>query len=90
MIQASLDRYIIKNSDGNTAPFDRSIYPPPPPVTTPESHYENYLPVLVLKDFNVAWTDRNWYLHEQDLVYLDERLGAILISRGIARKTEVR
>lgn len=63
-------------------------YTPLPPVTR-LSHYENYLPVLILKDLNVAWTDRNWYLHEQDLVYLDERLGAILISRGIARKTEV-
>ena len=45
--------------------------------------------VLILKDFSVAWTDRNWYLHEQDLVYLDEKLATILIERGIARKTEV-
>ena len=51
--------------------------------------YLNYAPVLVLKDINVAWTDRNWYLHEQDLVYLDEKLATILIDRGIAKKTEV-
>ncbi len=55
-------------------------------VTNPYAHY---VPVLVLKDLNVAWTDRNWYLHEQDLVYLDEKLATILIERGIARKTEV-
>ena len=90
MTQAILDSYIDRDHGHDLSPFDRSIYPPLPPVTTPESHYENYLPVLILKDFNVAWTDRNWYLHEQDLVYLDERLGAILIFRGIARRTEVR
>ncbi len=88
MTQAILDSYIDRDHGHDLSPFDRSIYPPLPPVTR-LSHYENYLPVLILKDFNVAWTDRNWYLHEQDLVYLDERLGAILISRGIARKTEV-
>lgn len=42
--------------------------------------------VSILEDFNVAWTDRNSYLHSQDLVYLDENLAAILVSRGIARK----
>ncbi len=86
MTQAILDSF--DRDDGHDlSPFDRSIYPPLLPVT--RLHYENYLPVLILKDFNVAWTDRNWYLHEQDLVYLDEKLATILISRGIARKTEV-
>jgi|GEM_PF-6617596 hypothetical protein len=45
--------------------------------------------VLILKDFSVAWVDRDWYLHEQDLVYLDVKLASLLIGRGIARKTEV-
>ena len=49
----------------------------------------HYVLVLVLKDFSVAWTDRNWYLHEQDLVYLDPRLASLLVERGIARRTEV-
>ena len=56
---------------------------------TPRAREETSVLVLILKDLNVAWTDRNWYLHEQDLVYLDEKLATILISRGIARKTEV-
>jgi DNA replication initiation complex subunit (GINS family) len=50
---------------------------------------ESSILVLILKDFSVAWTDRNWYLHEQDLVYLDPRLALLLAERGIARKTEV-
>ena len=41
--------------------------------------------VLVLKGISVAWTDRDWYLHEQDLVYLNEDLATILVRRGIAR-----
>jgi hypothetical protein len=45
--------------------------------------------ILVLKDFNVAWTDRDWHLHNQDVVSLDEKLAQILIQRGIARKVEV-
>ncbi|MCL5783582.1 MAG: hypothetical protein M1476_06715 [Candidatus Thermoplasmatota archaeon] len=27
--------------------------------------------VLILKDLNAAWTDRNWYLHSQDILFLD-------------------
>ena len=45
--------------------------------------------VLIAKDINVAWTDRNWYLHSQDIVYLDEKLASVLIMRGTARKLEV-
>ena len=48
-----------------------------------------YVLVLILKDFSVAWTDRNWYLHDQDLVYIDQRLASLLVERGIARRTEV-
>lgn len=44
--------------------------------------------VLILGNINVAWTDRNWYLHSQDIVYLDEKLASILVMRGIARKLE--
>ena len=57
---------------------------------TPRAREETSVLILILKGLNVAWTDRNWYLHEQDLVYLDEKLATILIERGIARKTEVR
>ena len=87
MTQAILDSYIDRGRDW--PPFDRSIYPPLPPVITPESHYENYLPVLVLKDLTVAWTDRNWFLREQDFVYLESRLAAMLVERGIARKAGI-
>lgn len=45
--------------------------------------------VVILKDLNVAWTDRDWSLRSQDLVYLDDKLANILIERGIARKVEV-
>ena len=48
-----------------------------------------YVLVLILKDFSVAWTDRNWYLHEQDMVYLDPRLASLLAERGIARRTAI-
>jgi DNA replication initiation complex subunit (GINS family) len=47
---------------------------------------KQYIMVLILKDFSVAWTDRNWYLHEQDLVYLDPGLASLLAERGIARR----
>ena len=42
--------------------------------------------VSILQDFNVAWTDRNWYLHAQDIVDLDHELAKILISREVARE----
>ena len=45
--------------------------------------------VLIIRNLNVAWTDRNWYLHSQDIVYLDERLASILVMRGMAKKLEV-
>ena len=45
--------------------------------------------VLIMRNLNVAWTDRNWYLHSQDIVYLDEKLASVLVMRGIARKLEV-
>ncbi|AKA48525.1 hypothetical protein IX51_04765 [uncultured archaeon] len=42
--------------------------------------------VAISQDFNVAWKDRDWYLHEQGLVYLDVELAEMLIQRGIARR----
>ena len=48
-----------------------------------------YVLVRILRDFSVAWTDRNWYLHEQDMVYLDPRLASLLAERGIARRTAI-
>ncbi len=50
---------------------------------------QGYVPSLVLKEINVSWKDRDWYLHPQDFVYLDEDLAAILVERGMARKVEV-
>ncbi len=57
--------------------------------TAQNNPYSSYVPVLILKDFDVAWTDRNWFLREQDFVYLESRLAAMLVERGIARKTEI-
>ena len=56
---------------------------------TGKNKAESSILVLILKDFSVAWTDRNWYLHDQDLVYLDPRLASLLVERGIARRTAV-
>ena len=50
---------------------------------------DTMLLVLILKDLNVAWNDRDWYLHSQDLVYLDEELASILVERGIARELNI-
>lgn len=56
----------------------------------PESEQENapakFVLVLILEDFNVAWIDRNWYLHFQVLVYLREKMATIFVSRRIAFK----
>ena len=60
--------------------------------TSPETgknKAETSILVLILKDFSVAWTDRNWYLHDQDMVYLDPRLASLLAERGIARRTAI-
>lgn len=59
------------------------------PAITRDNAQVRQVLVSILKDFNVAWTDRNWYLHAQDLVYLDEKLADLLVKRGIARKPEV-
>ncbi len=45
--------------------------------------------VLMLKDFNVAWKDKDWYLHSQDLVYLEQELASLLMQRKVAMKVEV-
>jgi DNA replication initiation complex subunit (GINS family) len=45
--------------------------------------------VLILKDFNVAWKDKDWYLHSQDLVYLEQELASLLMQRKVAMKVEV-
>ena len=42
--------------------------------------------VSILQDFNVAWKDRDWHLHSQDIVDLDHELAKILISREVARE----
>lgn len=48
----------------------------------------NNSPILVaiLQDFNVAWHDRDWHFHKQDIAHVPGVLAALLIERGIARK----
>lgn len=48
-------------------------------------HEVRYVPVLVLKPIEVAWKDRDWYLHAQDIVHLDMELAELLARRGMAR-----
>jgi hypothetical protein len=53
----------------------------------PLTHPVHMVPVLIIEDINVAWNDRDWFLHKQDLVYLDTALAKILLERGIAKDT---
>ena len=45
----------------------------------------HYVPVLVLVDVSIAWTDKDWHFHAQDIVDLDSRLARTMIKRGWAR-----
>ena len=44
-----------------------------------------YVTVLVLVDIEIAWTDRDWHFHAQDIVDLDSRLARTMIERRWAR-----
>ena len=41
-----------------------------------------YVTVLVLVDIEIAWKDRDWHFHAQDIVDLDSRLARTMIERG--------
>jgi phage/plasmid-associated DNA primase len=45
--------------------------------------------VSIIKDFNVAWFDKDWFFHDQDLVHVPGELAAMLIKRGIAREIRI-
>ena len=45
--------------------------------------------MMIVKDFNIAWMARVWYLHSQDLVYLEHELASLLAKREVAMKVEV-
>jgi len=44
-----------------------------------------YVTVVVLADISIAWTDRDWHFHAQDIVDLDPKLAELMIRRGMAR-----
>jgi hypothetical protein len=44
-----------------------------------------YVTVLVLVDIGIAWTDRDWHFHAQDIVDIDSRLAELMVRRGMAR-----
>ena len=45
--------------------------------------------MMIMEDLNVAWMDKDWYLHSQDLLYLEHELASLLAQREIAMKVEV-
>ena len=45
----------------------------------------HYVPVLVLVDVSIAWTDRDWHFHAQDIVDIDSELARTMIERRWAR-----
>ncbi|MCL4337498.1 MAG: hypothetical protein M1129_04235 [Candidatus Thermoplasmatota archaeon] len=51
-----------------------------------EERSSDFLTVQIVRDFDVAWKDRDWHLHSQDIVDLDHELAKILISREVARE----
>ena len=44
-----------------------------------------YVTVVVLVDIGVAWMDKDWHFHAQDIVDIDSRLAGAMIERGWAR-----
>lgn len=46
----------------------------------------DYIKVTILQDQSIAWTDQDWYLHKNDIVFLDPGLVNLLEQRGIARR----
>ena len=44
-----------------------------------------YVTVLVLKDIAIAWKDKDWHFHNQDIVDIDSELAELMIRRGMVR-----
>ena len=44
-----------------------------------------YVTVLVLVDISIAWKDRDWHFHSQDIVDIDSELAELMIRRGMVR-----
>ena len=44
-----------------------------------------YVTVVVLVDIEIAWTDRDWHFHSQDIVNIDRELAETMAKRGMAR-----
>ena len=44
-----------------------------------------YVTVLVLVDISIAWTDRDWHFHNQDIADIDTELAELMVKRGMAR-----
>ena len=59
------------------------------PVSSKQIEQKEQVLISILKDFNVAWLDKNWYLHSQDILFLDYELAEILVKRDIARKIDL-
>lgn len=51
----------------------------------------SYVLMKIEKDLDVAWYDRDWHFHRQDIVHVPEPLGKMLVERGIGHviRTEV-
>ena len=57
---------------------------------TPEPVNKSMILVSIVKEFNASWHDRDWFFRKNDIVHIRKDLAALLISRGIARKTIVK
>ena len=43
----------------------------------------------MVKDFKVAWKDRDWEFHSEDVLDVDSELAVLLVKRGIATKVNL-
>ena len=48
-----------------------------------------YVTVLVLVDIEIAWKDRDWHFHNQDIADIDTELAELMVKRGWARMLKV-
>ncbi len=45
--------------------------------------------IAISKDISIAWIDRDYHFHSQDMVHVPRKLADILIKRGIASEAKV-
>ena len=48
-----------------------------------------YVTVLVLVDISIAWKDRDWHFHSQDIASIDCELAKVMIQRKMAKMLKV-